>query len=207
MWRYVPGEHGQPADAEWVDEIGDEQDMPYNNGDDDMVIAKRSDDRYLHPEGQFKARCIDIIDLGDVETTYNGKKKLQHKVVVRFWCGCRNEDGDELYVGQRMTNSLGARSTMLKFLTAWRGKDFTEQELDGFELDNLIDAGAYIQVRHNNGYANIDGCLKLPKGEKPPARPPGYVRVKDRPDYVQPPATPQPAPQQREPGEDDDLPF
>lgn len=168
-----------------------------------MVVVREDSksDRYLHPEGQFAARCIDIIDLGEVETRYKNRTKVQWKVVIRFYCGQKNGEGEDLYVGHRLTATLSERSNMRKFLTAWRGREFTEQELQEFELDNLIDAGAYIQVRHNNGYANLDGCMRLPKAEPAPDGPKGYIRVKDRPrDNGTGPAT-------RAPGDDDDLPF
>jgi hypothetical protein len=151
------------------------------------IVAKESGNgnKYLHPEGQFAAYCIDVIDLGFVDTTFGGRQKKVHKIVVRFWAGQRTEEKEPLYAGDRFTLSLGDRATLRKFLEAWRGRAFTPEELkDGFDVEKLIGITAYLQVTHkeSNGrvYANITSAMKCPAGIPMPEKLGAYVRVKDR---------------------------
>jgi hypothetical protein len=152
------------------------------------IIAKESGNgtKYRHPEGVFAATCIDVIDLGEVKTTFKDKDKVVHKVVIRFWAGERNEEQEPLYIGERFTLSLSERANLRKFLDAWRGRAFTEEELEqGFDLEKLLGVGAYVQVTHRKGndgntYANITSAMRLPQGVTPPEPLVAYIRVKDR---------------------------
>lgn len=147
--------------------------------------AGESGTKYLHPADQYGAVCIDIIDLGKVKTEFNNKVKFQHKIVIRFWCGEYNEEGEPLFVGERFTLSLHEKAALRPFLEAWRGKRFTAEELNGFDIENLIGAHALIQVSHatrgEKTYANIDSIMKLPKGSEQIMPLADYVRVCDRP--------------------------
>lgn len=164
----------------------------------------------VHPAEMFPAVCIDIIDLGQVKTTWEGSTKVQHKIVVRWFCGfyaVPNEDeGDAervvaeltaeeaathpdampLWVNRRFTASLAEASALRPFLETWRGRAFTPDELKQFDLESLLNAPAFIQVSHNTTgtrtYANVDTCVRLPKGMEKIEPPPGYVRSKDRDD-------------------------
>lgn len=143
-----------------------------------------------HPEDQYPATCIDIIDLGMVETTWQGRTKRQHKAVLRFFCGEYFNDAEgkkrPLWVDKRLTVSLHEKGSMRPFLEAWRGVRFTDAEIaDGFDLMKLLHAPAFVQIAHNvtpdRTYANIATIMRLPKGMSAPGVPEGYVRVKDRP--------------------------
>lgn len=150
-----------------------------------------------HPEGQHAVVCVDVRDLGMVETQW-GKK---HKVEVYWYAGIdkHDENGNEvtddngnpvhLFVRERYTLSLHPDSNLRKDLERWRGKKFTPEEEAGFDLEQLIGAPAFLQVSHNeyNGkiYANVDAIMKLPKGTDHPDVPADYVRFCDRPDENQ----------------------
>lgn len=137
-----------------------------------------------HPEGQFPARCIDVWDVGIVETQY-GKK---HRVCVRFYCGQFHKiEGDlhPAFLDCYFNATLNEKSSLRAFLENWRGRVFTKDELDGFDLDNLVGAPALLQVVHKQGekktYANVKVVMKLPGGMTAPDGAPNYVRIKDRP--------------------------
>jgi hypothetical protein len=70
------------------------------------------------------------------------------------------------------TNSLNEKSNLKKCLEAWRGKKFSEQELQGFDLVNILRKGCQLQVLHSekNGkiYPSIASFMALPKGTKVP---------------------------------------
>jgi len=158
-----------------------------------------------HPVGQYPAICIDVIDRGIVETQFGNK----HKIIVRFFCGefFKNDDDKDVphYIGQQFTASLDERANLRKFLQAWRNRAFTPEELKGFDLEVLLGIPALLSISLNDEgtYANIDGCMRLPKEMNAPKKPDGYVRAKDR-DNAGQNGSGQPG---REPGEDDDLPF
>lgn len=166
-----------------------------------------------HPEDQFAATCIDIIDLGMVETTWQGQTRKKHRICLRFFCDewFVDDEGKNrpLWVDKYLTFSLHENSAMRPFLESWRGKKFTEEELhEGFNVAKLLYAPAFLQITHNvtpdKTYANIATIMKLPKGQVAPGVPEGYVRVKDRPKDVDTSNGRTAAPH---PADDDDLPF
>lgn len=159
------------------------------------------------PEGQHAAVCVDIIDLGMVETTWQGKQKKSHKCRVVFEIDERTPEGQRFTVREQFTASLNEKAALRKFMESWRGRPFTEDELKGFDLEALWSAPALIQVVHKargeKTYANISSIMKLPKGVARLEPSKDYVRVRDRteqngdgpPDDGAPPL------------DDDDLPF
>lgn len=180
-----------------------------------------------HPEGQYAARCIDVVDMGWQDTAYG----LKYKVRVVFFCDEWQEreiDGEKkrvpLTVASFFTASLHEKAKLREFLESWRGKSFTSEEAQKFDLEKMLGAPAFIQVTHNhaNGktYANIKSVMRLPKGMTPPPVPSEYDRVCEREGWTGP--TPHPAMSQPDPAEpevedttdysgaihpDDDLPF
>jgi hypothetical protein len=184
------------------------------------VIVKDSEGGTFtpHPEGQYAAVCIDVHDLGVIETKWGNK----HKIDIYFWCGRRKEDetgepasyedGTPIYltVRERFTATLNEKGNLRPFLERWRGRKFTTDELKGFDLEQLIGAPAFLQISHNEWdgkvFANIDTIMKLPKGEDKLAVPEDYVRFADRKDTDA--SEPEPAGVGAGPDEEDDgLPF
>lgn len=170
-----------------------------------LIVSEGNGGHYEpHPEGQYAARCIDVIDFGMVETRY-GKK---HRGGIVFWCGERGDEDKLLTTSAFFTLSLYETSNLRGFLERWRGKPFTPEELKGFDLETLIGVNAFIQITHNvtpaKTYANIDTIMKLPKGTDPVPVPEDYVRYADR--QAENSTEPEPAHAGADdPG--DDLPF
>jgi hypothetical protein len=162
----------------------------------------------LVPAGQYNAVCVDVVDLGIVKTTWQGKEKSVHKCRIVFELGVTDADtGKRLTISAYYTASLGEKANLRKFLEAWRGKAFTAEELKGFDTEQLIGVGALIQVVHatkgDKTYDNINSIMVPPK---PMAwlEPSGqYVRVQDRPKDANGDAPSDDTP----PHTDDDLPF
>ena len=175
----------------------------------EQVIAKEGATSKIppHPEGQYATRCIDLIDYGMVQMTWQGRTKNKHRICLRFWCGEHGEDEEgkkiPLWVDAFYTLTLDERGSMRPFLQAWRGQAFTADELKGFNVAVLVGKDAMIQVSHNTKgertYANIDSIMRLPKGMEGPGDLSGYIRVKDRPSEN--------GEGHAEPEDDDSLPF
>jgi len=159
-----------------------------------IIVKDRGGVEYTpHPEGQFPALCIDVVEMGWVETQYGYKYKIR----VVFYCGETVEkeiDGEKktfpLTVAGFFNDTLNEKGNLLPFLESWRGSALTAEERELFDLEKMIGKPALIQVKHNKSnnktYANISSIMRLLKGLKAPTAPPEYVRVCNRPDWPGP---------------------
>jgi hypothetical protein len=94
------------------------------------------------------------------------------------------ENGKPFLVRRRYTCSLHEKATLRRDLESWRGRAFTDKELQSFDLETLLSVGCLINVIHEarNGsmFANVASVMRLPKGMTAPVQR-DYVRVIDRP--------------------------
>jgi len=158
-----------------------------------------SEGRPKAPEGLHPAVCCDVVDLGLVMTKF-GKK--QHKVYIRWQLDLVDEDSGERYTAtKRYTASLFEQSTLAKDLQSWRGRAFTPEEKQAFDLERLIGANCQLQIRHEGGWANVTAVVPPAKGAIKVAVA-DYVRVQDREQEDEPPA-----PDEAENYGNDDIPF
>ena len=62
------------------------------------------------------------------------------------------------------------KATLLKDLQAWRGKEFTPEELDGFSLEVLLGKFCMVNITHSDyndkTYANISSVSQVPAALK-----------------------------------------
>ena len=135
------------------------------------VKATGGGDFELTPEGAYIARCIKVIDLGTQTTTGQYGTKSQKKVMVTWELlddDVKMKDGKPFAANQFYTASLHEKSQLRKDLEAWRGKKFTDDELAGFDLNNVLGTYCYLQVVHSadGQYANINSIMSY-KGDKP----------------------------------------
>ena len=154
-----------------------------------MIIAKQSPntggDFKLPPAGSFMARLYRIIDIGTQTTEWMGKKKMQRKIIAMFELHGEDNDGQPLQtaegkpliVSKRYTLSLDEKATLRKDLEAWRGKAFTQEELDGFNLEVLLGKCCMVSITHSTydgkEYANIAGISQVPSALKKLGEPVG----------------------------------
>lgn len=126
------------------------------------------------PAGAHVARAVRVIDLGTQADNGQFGLKIQPKLMVTFELPnelhvFKPENGEEPYVVSiEWTNSLHEKAGMRKALESWRGRPFTEQELEGFNVGKLAGAACLLNVIHKkkgeNTYANIASISPLPKG-------------------------------------------
>jgi len=129
--------------------------------------------------GTYAARCIKIIDLGTQtvkDFNHPEQTKEKHQVMITWELpGEIIPDGDfsgQPYgVSRFYTATLGEKSNLRKDLEAWRGRNFTEEELAGFSLKNILGKPCMVSVVHSkNGKAQVKAVLALIKGMTvPPA--------------------------------------
>lgn len=177
-----------------------------------MTLIAKDDGRDFtpHPEGQYRAVCCDVIDLGQVESRFENKVKMKHKCRVVFQTEAKMEDGRPfLLYGAKLTVTLNEKGALRPFLESWRGKAFTADELKGVDLENLLGINAVVQVVHNvvgdRTYANISAIMKPMKGMEPLSVH-DYVRFKDRDPNAQTNGAGDPGPNQPE-AEEETVPF
>jgi hypothetical protein len=140
--------------------------------------------------GMHLARCYRIIDLGTQKTEYQGQIKHLQKVMLQFEVHGEDDHGKALVtakgepmsISKNFTLSLAEKATLRKDLQAWRGRDFTAEELRGFELKNVLGAWAMITAAKslgNNGkeYTNIVSINPVPASIKKAGLPSGFNQV------------------------------
>ena len=142
------------------------------------------------PTGMHLARCYRIIDLGTQESTYMGNIKHLPKVMFQFEVHSEDSQGnatvtskgDPMTVSKNFTLTLAEKSTLRKDLQTWRGKEFSAEELKGFELKNVLGQWAMISVveTENNGktYTNIATINPGPANMKKVGLPEGHNELK-----------------------------
>jgi hypothetical protein len=118
------------------------------------------------PQGNHAARCVGLIDLGTQRGEYQGKTTVRNQVMVRWELPDElMEDGKPFTVSKFYTNSLHEKSSLRADLIGWRGRDFTAEELQKFDLQSVLGAACLINVIHNDkGKAKVTAVAKLPKG-------------------------------------------
>lgn len=142
-----------------------------------MKVAATGGDYKPVPEGTYVAICVRVIDLGTQLTSYKGADKIQRKVMISWEVPdvrATDQDGHDMpaMISTRYTASLHEKAALRKALEAWRGRRFTEDELKGFDLKNVIAQPCQIQVLHTERdgttYANVSAIMAMPKGSAKP---------------------------------------
>lgn len=126
------------------------------------------------PVGTHIARCYKIVDIGTQHGEYQGKPNARNQVLV-FWelpteQYEHNGDSKPYSVSKFYTNSLNEKATLRADLESWRGRAFTEAELQGFDLNNILGKPCMVTViASGEKKVKVSNVTGLPKGiECPP---------------------------------------
>lgn len=111
-----------------------------------------------------------LVDFGDVESEWDGVKKVQHKVAVMYYLETEipDRDGERYVMTTNYTFSFHEKSTMYKHLLAGFGSDVINDE--SFDLENLLGQNVRVLVEHaqkrdgSGAYAKIDSLRPAKKG-------------------------------------------
>ena len=121
-------------------------------------------------DGVYTAISSMLVDLGIQNSEKYGKSSRKFIIVWNIENEFVEVNGEQLprVMSKEYTMSLGEKSNLRKDLQAWRGKQFTPEELEGFNLYNILNKGCQLQILNteNNGktYTNIVSIMALPKG-------------------------------------------
>ena len=76
---------------------------------------------------------------------------------------CKMDDGRPFLVGRKFSLSLNERAHLRAFIESWRAKNFTEQELAGFEIGTLLGRPCVLQLvermQGDRTYVNIQNVM------------------------------------------------
>lgn len=117
----------------------------------------------------YTARCVRIIELGTQVASYNGNTKEVKKCWIEWELfGEEGAEAEPFLVGNRYTLSLHPDSALRGILKSWRGRDFTPEELAGFDLYNVLGKDCTLGIIHNKvgekTYANVSSVSSPMKG-------------------------------------------
>lgn len=153
-------------------------------------------------DGVYQAICVGLYDLG---TQHNVQYDSYSRKVLVMWelpevLISFEKDGKTIeaprIVSKQYTMSLGEKANLRKDLVAWRGRAFTDEELTGFDLAQILGKPCMIQIlnqvaKNGKSYSNITGIMPVYKGINIP-KPSTEIRYFSMDDHVDiPSGTPQ----------------
>lgn len=142
---------------------------------------KESGDFVQVEPGTYFARCYSMIEIGTIETEFQGEKKKAHQVNITWELPTelavfKEENGPEPFVVSKTYRlSMHEKATLRKDLESWRGKSYTEAEAKRFDITKLLSQPCILSIIHepsktdpNKNYVRISSISKLMKGQECP---------------------------------------
>lgn len=138
---------------------------------------KSESKRELIPAGIKTAVCCGIIDIGEQETTWEGRTKVANKVLFLWEIPketIETENGPvPRMVSKQFTNSLHEKAALRNMLQAWRGESFPDDPEFVFDMSEMLGKPCMLTVIHKTShdgkiYAKVDSIMGLPEGLEPP---------------------------------------
>tara|TARA_Y100000356_G_C11201724_1_gene258096 strand:- start:159 stop:755 length:597 start_codon:yes stop_codon:yes gene_type:complete len=119
------------------------------------------------PTGVHNARCVRVIDLGTQRNDYGGNITYKRQVLIIWEVPDQISNDVPMTISKFYTLSLHEKSNLGMDLVSWRGRPFTEQEKQGFDITKLIGVPCQINVMHNdNGKEKVSSVMPLGKDTK-----------------------------------------
>lgn len=127
------------------------------------------------PAGTYAARCYSMVQIGTIEESFQGKPKKLHKVRITWELPTelkvfKEENGEQPHViSKEFTLSMNEKAILRKFLEGWRGRTFSEEECERFDITVLLGKPCMLSIIHKtssnkNVYAEISSISAVPKG-------------------------------------------
>lgn len=127
------------------------------------------------PSGSHIAVCNLVADIG-LQPGSKAFPSPKQQVYIRFEIPAERiefeRDGKKMdgpaIIGQAFTASMHEKATLRHRLEGWRGRKFTDDEAEQFDVSAIIGKGCMLTIVENvvgdKVYANIAGIGALPKG-------------------------------------------
>lgn len=126
------------------------------------------------PIGTHIARCIKLIDIGTQKGEYQGKANFKRQVIIGWelpneLMTTGDSEGKPFTTSKFYTQSLSEKANLRADLKNWRGRDFTEAELAGFDAKNILGKPCMLSLTTNDkGKVRVTGVMALPRGSTVP---------------------------------------
>ena len=140
-----------------------------------LVVKKKEKASYPPMDaGTYAAVCVAVIDIGE---QYNSHfKNYQSKVMLIFEIPTETIEVDgevkPRWISADYAQSLNEKSNLYKTLTSWLGRALSEEELEGFDLFDMLGQGCFINLlveeKESGVYNQISAVMGLPKGMPEP---------------------------------------
>ena len=143
------------------------------------ITAKKSEtfERELIEAGNYVARCYRMVEIGTCDEEFSGVKKQMHKVRIGWELPTElktfnPEKGEQpCVIDKEYTLSLADKANLRKDLQSWRGKAFTDEEAEAFDITKLLGVSCMLNIIHVQGkkdptktYQAIGSVSPMPKG-------------------------------------------
>jgi len=129
--------------------------------------------------GVYDAVCCSIIDIGTQHGEWQGKEKIKRQCIIGWELldETYEKDGEtkRCHASEFYTQSLDPRATLRKHLKGWRGRDFTPEELAGFEPKNILGKPCSLMLELTDKGKNRVEAISKYKGTDQPS-PEGDIR-------------------------------
>lgn len=151
-----------------------------------LTPNRSTKERQLPPTGTHRAVLYKLINLGTLETEWEGKKKMSHKIrliweltdeVLEYEV---EENGEKVKksgpfsVGGKYTYSMGDNSRLLPIITGMLGTSLSEDERWNFDARKLLGTPCLVTVVHDEfegtKFAKVTGATALPKAMAKPTQ-------------------------------------
>lgn len=141
------------------------------------------------PEGLHPAVCVDVWEIWTEQRPeeFGGGLVDKTRIVWQIDQTYENDKGETVRyeVSMMYTASLHEKAKLRQHLKSWRGRDFTDEELEGFELENILGVNCQLQVLHRisgkgKKYANVSTIVPVHKGDEKLIVTSDFIRHKDR---------------------------
>lgn len=138
------------------------------------VTSQGGGDYENPPSGLHVARCIRVVDLGTQKSDYQGKTTYPRKLMVTWelpteFMKTEGKENQPFTVSNFYTASIGVKANLRKVLESWRGKPFTVEEENGFDMKNVIGKPCMLNIILNDKEkAKIMSVTTMPKGMECP---------------------------------------
>ena len=155
------------------------------------LLAKAPDnDDFERPNtGLVQAVCAFVEDVGTHKSSYQGKERIRHRIVICFELAQQMTKGEyagkPFMVSNFYTLSLSRKATLAHDLESWFAKELSEeQRKNGINLKKLIGKACMLNLVERKKaaggeYIAISGILPTMAGAKPMAvfnaNPPSWI--------------------------------
>jgi len=118
---------------------------------DEITIKDESKPFAQCPEGQHQAVCVDVVLLGEKVESFSGKPaKIANKLALVYQVDEVNPDtGKRFEISVEKTVSMFETAGLRKWLEAWRGKAYSEDEAKkkGVQPHKMVGINALLTVQ------------------------------------------------------------